>query len=362
MKTRTTRRRCAFERDAWGALGFAIGAVTAAACAPSDQLADGRRLQTPARTQAEVETRDPRDVEDAAKMARAESLSGDAKLDLLDQVASRGGPSSARAAQAARSERLREVQGALDAKDPVTVIANIDRWFPAWKGDPFVASKRALAEDIAYASCAEEICRFSSSRRADAASTTPERSARVASSRAALAAALSVDEIKDEPTLARLKRLGAVIALATQPEIASVDDPAVQAAANDARISAQTQRDKVAFLNADEAVAEELLGSVIDRDATTATVTLDGAAVFLTIDARKKVRGVYLVGLPGTRVIDGTAPTTTRLLAQAMGHAVTIKAPVGAAATSRWNDGSVPIVARWRDGRLMELRVGDVKP
>jgi hypothetical protein len=321
-------------------------------------------LRGDARPAARVEVPDARDVEDAAKLTQAERLSGEAKLNLLDEVASRGGPRSAQAAHIARTERLREIQLAVEAKDPVTAIADVGRWFPEWRRDPYVAAQRALANDVTYSACNEELCRYQSAVQADAASTTSERVSRVSASKTALLMALSFSEIKGEPPLARLQRLRSVIALATQPGIATCDDRDLAGKATSAQSWAQNERDKVAFLNADEAIASELLGSsVVDRDTKIATATLEGVGLFLSIDARKKVRGVYLVGpTPGGRQLDGNTDAATRVLSQAMGHPVTIRSPVGTATTSRWTDGATPIVARWKEGRLTELRLGDGSP
>jgi hypothetical protein len=308
------------------------------------------------------ETPDVREAEDATLMAEAEKLSGEQKLRDLDQVASRRGGRAAQALQAARAERIRQIQQAIDEKRAVDAIANVDRWFPNWKSDPEVGSKRALADDVAYSSCLDDPCRYANATEANTASTTPERAARAAASKATIVSSLAVSEIPGELPLARLQRLRSMIAVATQPAIAASTDAEIAGRAKTASEWARGERAKVALMNADEAVASELLGSLNERDSKTATATVDGVGVFLSLDSQKKCRGVYMVGpAPGTRQLDANGEATSRLLSQAVGHRAAVK-PAGNAATSRWTEGATPVVARWKDGKLMELRVGDATP
>jgi len=308
------------------------------------------------------ETPDVREAVDATLMAEAEKVSGEPKLRVLDEVASRGGGRAPQAVQAARVERIREIQQAIDEKRMVDAVANIDRWFPNWKSDPEVGSKRALADDVAYSSCPDDPCRYANATEANTALSTSERAARAAAAKATIVSRLSVSDVPSEPPLTRLQRLRSMIAVATQPAITASIDAEIAGKAKIAVEWARGERAKVALMNADEAVASELLGPLNEQDSKTATATVDGVGVFLSLDSQKKCRGVYMVGpTPGTRQLDANGEAATRLLSQAVGHPATVK-PAGNAATSRWTEGATPVLARWKDGKLMELRVGDATP
>jgi hypothetical protein len=314
-------------------------------------------------TQGEVP--DVRDASDAVMLSRGAKLAGDEKLKVLDLVASRGGRHVTQAAEAARTERLLEVQQAIDGRRPADAIARIDKWFPKWKTDPEIATRRSLAEDVAFAACADDPCRYSTAAAANDASTTPERLARAAAAKAALLTSLDFAEMPGEPLLARLQRLGSVLALATQPVVAGASDLELSEKAKTAGAFAGAERGKVALVNADEPVAAELLGPLTERDPKVATATVSGVSVSLALDAQRKCRGVYLVGpTPGSRLLDagGDAPARARLLSQVFGHSTSVRPPAPGGTTSRWTEGATPVVARWKDGQLVELRIGDATP
>jgi hypothetical protein len=309
------------------------------------------------------ESPEVRELEDAISLAQADKLAGEAKLNALDSVASRGGNLAARAAQTARAERLQEIQHAIDARKDGEAVADIDRWFPNWRADPAVAAKRATAKDATYTSCMDDPCRYLAASEADTASTTKERAARRESAKSALLVALSFSEMPGEPLLARLQRLASTLTLATRAELATATDTEVAAKATAAGAFARGERAKVALVATDETVASELLGSLTERDARVATITLNGLVLSLQLDAQKKCRGVYIVGSSlGARELDVNGDATLRLLSQAVGHATSVHLPVGNAAATRWSEGATPVLARWKDGKLMELRIGDATP
>jgi hypothetical protein len=309
------------------------------------------------------ETPEVREAEDAVMLADGEELSGDAKLKALDQVASRGGSRSGPAAMAARTERLLEIQQAIDGKKAMDAVARIDLWFPNWKTDPEVASKRAFADDLAYSSCSDEPCRYADATEANAALSTPERTARAAASKVAIVSSLSFSETPGEPVIDRLQRLRSMIMVATSPAVATSGDAELSDKARTASAWARGERAKVALMNSDEAVASELIGLLTERDTKVATGTVDGVGVSLSLDLQKKVRGVYMVGpTQGARQLDASGEATGRLLSQAVGRPATIKPPASNAAASRWTEGAIAVTARWKDGQLMELRVGDATP
>ncbi len=168
---------------------------------------------------------------------------------------------------------------------------------------------------------------------------------------------LSFADIPGELPLLRLKRLGSVAALADM--IHPPGDTELAAKASAAGASARAERGKTALIGADDAIAAELLGELAG-DAKVATKTVNGVRVYLSLDGQRKCRGIYLTGAtdPGHALGDGTL----RLLSQAVGHTAAIRAAKGGVGTSQWMEGATPVLARWRSGTLMELRIGDATP
>jgi len=310
-------------------------------------------------------TADVLDLDDAILLGEAQGKAGDAKLALLDQVAARGGARAKQANDAARAERITEIQQLVQDKHFDDATARMDKWWPSgtWKADAEIAELRASVEDTVFAACSDDPCRYGAAVLARGATSTPEREARTGSARQALLVDLTFSDVPGETLLSRLKRLGALGATATKTTAVAGDDKDLAASAGAAKIKATTERAKVALVGADESVAAELVGPLTPRDAGVETTTVDGVLVFLSLDPAKKCRGVYLVGpKEASRSLDGPAETTARLLSQAVGHAAVVKKPAQGSTTSRWMEGATGIVGRWADGVLVELRIGDATP
>lgn len=310
-------------------------------------------------------TPEVRDAEDGVMLAEAGKLTGDARLKVLDDVASHHGTRSAEAAVAARKDRLAEIRRLLDAKTPAPVLAAIDRWFrDAWKTDPELAEDRAQAHDLAGTLCSEDPCRLVAANLAKAAAVTPERAQRSTDVRTHLLDGLATTDSTGEGTLDRLKRLRALTETATKSLEAASDDSEIIEKAKKAASWAQDERAKVAMVGADIGVVEELLGAPASTEAKSTWIAVESTRAYLNIDSQKKCRGLYVVGgEKGARTIRGTTWTADRLLSQAVGHAASVKKPTpSTATTSRWFEVSAPVVARWHSGDLVELRVGDAAP
>jgi hypothetical protein len=298
-------------------------------------------------------------------MADARNATGEAKLALLDGVAARRGTLFVEASRAARDERLGEVQKLVEADKPADALADINLWWPSMsRVDAEIEGLRARAYDASFGLCADAPCRYLCATRANAATTTADRSARLAGAREGLFTSLVFPEPAGETTLARLQRLRRLIVDAASITQVASNDGALTDKAKTSQAWAQNERDKVALVNSSEAVVAELLGPLTERDAAVATTTVGGISTFLSFDAQRICRGVYVVGAAGngTRSLDATGEGTARLLSQAVGHAASVRRAVGAGTTSRWMEGWIPVVARWRNGALVELRIGDATP
>jgi hypothetical protein len=268
------------------------------------------------------------------------------------------------AAKRARAERLARVALLIEGKNGGQALELLDGWFgDSAKSDADVAEARARAYDVVGAECHELGCRYEAARNALAAAATSERSGRLSEIRAAATAALTFSEAPPETTLARLQRLRAFLATVESTADAIPNDREVQAEAIKARTWAQAERAKVAVLGADRALADELIGPLSDQGAAVAVASRSGVGIYMALDARKNCKGVYLTGAAaGARTLPA-GDSTDGLLSQIVGHSAAVRVPGSTSTTtSRWRDGQTPIVARWRDGALVELRVGDANP
>jgi hypothetical protein len=309
-------------------------------------------------------TQQVRDAQDELAIARAEAMTGDHKLAALDQVVARGGAYSSEAAKKARVERLARIAALIEARNGSQALELLDGWFgDAAKTDAALAEVRARAYDVVGAGCSDLRCRYDAAKSAVAAAPTPERSARLGEIRGSVTAALTFSEAPPETVLARAQRLRAFLAAVDSTADALPNDREVQAEAIKARTWARSERAKVAVLGADRALADELIGPFSDQGASVAMASRSGVGVYLALDARKRCKGVYLTGATaGARTLPPGEPTDG-LLSQIVGHPAVVRFPGSASTTtSRWTEGQTPVVARWRDSALVELRIGDASP
>ena len=231
---------------------------------------------------------------------------------------------------------------------------------------------RAAVFDAEMALCGSDPCRFIAARKAEKASTTPERAARTRDLRVKLVDAVTVDERPTETTLMRLRRARQIDAAAQSVVGVVGDDTELAEKTRAAQRWAQKARDAVPLLGSDRAIIEELLGKIDDTDGKLHTV-IEGVAVYLALDKRTDVvSGVYVVGESKDTRQQGLKIDylPSLLLAKAVGHPAQVQAPAKVTATSKepavtqttWSEVGIPVVARWRDGTFVELRVGDANP
>jgi hypothetical protein len=310
-------------------------------------------------------TPEVRDLRDAVMLSEARPLTGDAKLELLDPIVERGGAHSGEAAKAAKAERLREAQQLIDGQRPADAIAALAGWFgDTGTSDPEVREELAKAHDAAFVLCSEPSCHYVEASKANASASTPERATRVAGARATVVAALSFQEAPAESTLDRLRRLRTFGEATSKMAVALAEDPELQRKAASASDLAQSERAKTPLLGSEEATAEELLGPLVKQSPRVAFASLGSFLVYLNLDARRTCRGIYVVGQDSaSRSMDVSDDVLRKVLSQAVGRAANIKGVASATTTTTsWTEGTVPILARWKHGMLMELRIGDAAP
>jgi hypothetical protein len=161
------------------------------------------------------------------------------------------------------------------------------------------------------------------------------------------------------PDAARLHELGIVVAVADQTIEHIKDDNELAAKALSAKARASEERAIAAVLGSDGAVIRELFPPLHLVSAGVASVSLEGTEMFFSFDAAGKCSGIYAVGPSGNRGLHSEAWSADRILSQAFGRPMTVRKPLKAGATiSTWKEAATRIVARWRNGELVELRIG----
>ena len=309
-------------------------------------------------------TKEVAEADDRVVLAEARTASLPHALKLLDGIAQSRRSKAPEAARTARELRLAEITRHLGLHAGGDARALIDRWFAAnWRADAEVAELYARAEEVELAECTTLACRFVAARKAAEAAETPARAQRAESSRHALLEALLAPEQPSEPVLGKLQRLRALVEDgAAALKIAGEDLELAASVARVAQIEA-TQRSRTALIGADEGVLGEIVATFSPQNENVSLARLDGVSVYAVFDKRRTCRGIYAVGpSEGARGIVSSAWTGARLVSQAVGRPAALNAPSQSASVSRWVEAGVPIVARWRAGSLVELRIGDAAP
>lgn len=134
--------------------------------------------------------------------------------------------------------------------------------------------------------------------------------------------------------------------------------------ASKAAALAAAERAKTALVGSPEAVVGELVAPLTRHSEKVSSAALEGVAVYAVFDKQRVCRGLYAVGpAEGSRGITSAPWSGERLLSQAVGRRASLKPPAASTGTvSRWVEGGVGVVARWRSGTLVELRIGDAAP
>ncbi|WP_437580656.1 hypothetical protein [Sorangium sp. So ce887] len=302
---------------------------------------------------------------DELHLAEAERLSGDARLDKLDAIAARNGSHAGRARTSAQRARVEAVEAALKANRAADAVGLLKRWSSELSDAPEFGELAARAFEVQGAVCSDDACRLGAARGAKAARGSPEREAALDKARRKVIEGLDARAVPAGDLLSRVRWLRASSKLSAMAQGVAEGDSEVQEKANAASTWARAELGKVALIGAPTPVVDELL----ERDAGSASTGwtgLKGVSVYAA-----KVGGVcsglFVVGAtPGARSLYGNEEGLRRLLAQATGRpGATLRARSATSKThsvSTWAEGSTPVMARWNDTTLMELRIGRASP
>jgi hypothetical protein len=305
------------------------------------------------------------EVEDAVLLAEAAAMDGEQRLAKLDLIASHHGTRTSEASALARADRLAKIRSLIASGQAAEAIAAIERDFAStWPDDPEIAEERARAQELLAEACPDDPCRLLVRRAAQEAYATPERAAAVEDVRGRMFARLAV--LPGSAALNPPERIRASDEVASFADLVLadvLDDAALSAAATAAKSWAAQERAAIAVLGSDLETLLALFPGLKQSSPELASVSLDGAELFFTIDAGGKCRGIYAVGPKGHRELDGASWSAQRIVSQAFGRPVPIPASADAKEVSRTRkEGKTKIVARWRGGEPIELRIGDAKP
>ena len=309
------------------------------------------------------------DLEDAVLMMEAAEATGEARLAKLDAVSAHHGEQANAAAAAAHSDRLAEIQGLIAARHVDEAIAAIDRSFAeTWRADPEISEQRARAHELQAERCDNEPCRLVAWRAAQDALGSDARASAVGQTRARIADALVNRQVEASVAIERARQLGAVLMLGDHTEDMVKDDEELIARARAAKAWAVQERGTIPLLGADRDTVQELLAEMRLLPSGIAWASLSGTDVYFNFDAQGLCRGIYAVGAAaavagGKREMHSQVWPADRLLSQALGYAAKVKLLAKPASTSlTWKESGTRVTARWRDGKLVELRIGDATP
>ncbi|AUX32031.1 MULTISPECIES: hypothetical protein [Sorangium] len=302
---------------------------------------------------------------DELHLAEAERLSGDARLEKLDAIAARNGSHAGRAKTSAQRARVEAIEAALKANRAADAVGLLKRWSSKLSDTPELGELEARAFESQGVACSDDICRFGAARAAKAARSSPEREATVDRARRKVIEGIDARAVPAGDLLSRVRWLRSLSKLAVMAESSAGGDAEIQEKANAASVWARAELGKVTLIGAPVAVVDELL----ERDAGSASTgwpELKGVSVYVA-KVGAVCSGLFVVGAsPGLRFLNGNEEGLRRLLAQATGRpGATLRARAASSKThsiSTWAEGSTPVMARWNDTRLMELRIGRASP
>lgn len=253
----------------------------------------------------------------------------------------------------------------LEKRAPDEALKMIDRWYPNWSTNTTLRGLRANAHDQLLAACSDELCRFVQAGNANRAVTTSARALAALDAKEALKKKLVFELVPDEPLPELLRRARRFKSLAGQASTVTANAPDVHALVTQELAIVQSELIKVPLIGATEDVVTQILGDLTVQSPTVSYRAVEDILVFAVFDARRKCRGLYAVGAQkNARTIEDEGWSPEAFLAQSIGRAgATLKRPTSITKNiTKWQEGRVGVVARWRDGTLLELRVGDAAP
>lgn len=303
-------------------------------------------------------------VEDEVLWIQAERAHGEVRLELLDRIAERDGELARRASLTAREERLAAIRATVAENKPDEALATIQRWFgDAWRADAEVAEQVAEIHGLRIEQCRDSICALEAATAANDAASSEPRLEAVTTTRRTLLAALQASEEEAPSALERVQALDRLERLASDVSERLGEDPELRSASVRALQKAQGERHAIPLLGSTLEVIEGIVGSVVPRTPKIYLASLDGAELYFAMSDDGTCQGVYAVGpAKRRRVLGSEAWGVDRVASQALGRAVSMKSAKDNGGVARWNEGGVPIVARWHSGNVVELRVGSADP
>jgi hypothetical protein len=117
----------------------------------------------------------------------------------------------------------------------------------------------------------------------------------------------------------------------------------------------------VPLIGSGRSVAHELLDELVDRDRSVSSLKVGTANTYLRFDADGICRGVYVVGSGAPNRAFDLADASAALFL-ATGEPNSVRLPTSDRSDVLWKAGQVPVLARWYERRLWELRIGDANP
>jgi hypothetical protein len=309
-----------------------------------------------------TDAHDTDELEDRILLAEASIATGERRLQVLDKVAARKGTNAAQAATTARSERLQFVRDAIKVKKAPDALASIEKWFPG-SADPEITEEKARAHEAAAANCAGLPCKYAAATRALTAHATDARKRTADAMRAELQAALTPPATPNKDLLAHLKSARDLEAVAAET-LSLKELNEIEKSAQTAIDWVATERAKVRVLGSSIEIVEQVFGQLKRLDTERASATLTGGLeAYFSFDKQARCTGMYVVGtIDHHRLFVSSVWSAQRLVAQAVGRPVQTKISAPSSGPLRWYEGSAPVTARFMDGTLAELRIGQAMP
>jgi hypothetical protein len=135
----------------------------------------------------------------------------------------------------------------------------------------------------------------------------------------------------------------------------------LQKVATEASQWSEQLRASVPLLGAPRSVIQALFPMLTESPTHFPMVTLGKAELYFVFDAAGACVGVYAVGQREHRQLDEAPWAAEQILAQVFGKPTALVSPKKQAGdSSAWKREGVRIVARWRAGQVVELRIGEV--
>ncbi|MBK8219350.1 MAG: hypothetical protein IPK71_36965 [Myxococcales bacterium] len=175
--------------------------------------------------------------------------------------------------------------------------------------------------------CKDPGCQLVAATAAQRRAPSAPREARVAAVRGELLAFLNAKAVAGEATAPKVERLermaNAAGAALTVPSV----DAELKTVATETMVKAAAERAQTPLIGSDVAAIESLLSVKLPEGGAFSSAPLDGMSVYFVFDAAKRCKGIYAVGAkPKHRAMVGTTWTPDRLLSQAVGRDVKVKA------------------------------------